>query len=261
MFKSLVELEARHAAEKRHWAAACLTQIRQSKEFGTNKSTWIKCIQAVELTAKRHDALSKIIQQNVVDKMVTYKHDNYARSFLQIKVTKDFEKQFKAAQKGWIKALHELDQAQQTYHECKRKLKDAELSDGYVRSNDGSTDEEKAQVHRLVEKRKKDAESQKRRYEQLNEDLEKKRPAYEKSMTDILDRMHEFERKRGNHFKLTFIALQDALEEETEGNSAEISTAFENAIASHDIEKDIKYWNQHYGSDTKTSGSSPDKKM
>ena len=251
MFKSFVELQARHATDIRHWSTACLHQIRQSKEFGTHKKAWIKSIQAMELTANRHDALAGAVEKNVVEKMVTYKHDNYARSYLQIKVTKDFDKQFKAAQKGWIKALHELDQAKQAYEECKRKLKEANLSQNYVRSNDGSTDEEKEQVQRAVDKRKKDADQHKCKYEHRREDLEEKRPAYEKSMTDILDRMHDFECKRGNHFKVMLIALQDAFDKHTDGNAAEISEAFQDAITSHNIEADVKYWNKNYGSDTK----------
>ncbi|CAF1154509.1 unnamed protein product [Rotaria sordida] len=47
-------------------------------------------IQAVEKLAERNEDITKNIQHNVIDKMITYKNSKYEKSFLHMKKVKEF---------------------------------------------------------------------------------------------------------------------------------------------------------------------------
>ncbi|CAF1334608.1 unnamed protein product [Rotaria sordida] len=67
-----------------------LEHCSESLQFGTTKTAWIESIQAVEKLAERNEDITKNIQHNVIDKMITYKNSKYEKSFLHMKKVKEF---------------------------------------------------------------------------------------------------------------------------------------------------------------------------
>ncbi len=252
IYKDLAKILEHNAAAIRHWSTSSQKQIIQSKEFGTNRKACIESIRACEKLAEREEDLARGIQQNVIEKMTTYKNEHYGKSFIHVKAIKQFEKDFKKVQKSWLELLDKISDAKQAYHDARRKLQHAESAENVIKTDVGSADEQKKKAKTSVENRKTEMEHCKNKYNKLIDDMNSKQPVYEKDMFDILKKTDEFEEKRLNHFKSTFTALKEATSITNDTRHTEMSKAFEVAIEGHKIDDDIKFFNRHYGRDTKT---------
>ncbi|CAF5155293.1 unnamed protein product, partial [Rotaria magnacalcarata] len=129
----------------------------------------------------------------------------------------------------------------------------AEKAKKIIESNTGAAEEEKKEAQLSVDVYTRESAAVRSKYEQLVDEMKLLRPNYENSMKGILDRTHAFERERLSKFKELFNAFYNAINIQNDRHLIEMSTAFQSAIASHDIEADIQWWNKHYGSDTNTS--------
>ena len=253
IFSERARIERDYIASLEKWSASSIKEISQSKEFGNNKKAWIESIRASTEISKTHVDLNKRLQENVIDKMVAFKKENYGKSILHVKKFKEFERDFENVQKPWTKLLEKINKAKKCYHDSQQKLKQAEKAQKFIESDHGAEEEEKTKAKLSVSSYKKESESSKSKYQQYIEEMKNSRPNYENAMKDVLDRTHAFERKRLTQFKTLITALQLALAIDKDPHLAETAGLFAKSLASHDTEKDIQWWNEHYGSDTNTA--------
>ncbi|CAF0919669.1 unnamed protein product [Didymodactylos carnosus] len=248
-----IKIERDYMAELKKWSLTCQKEISRSQDYGTNKSTWSASIVAGEQHFYTHSQIAKDLQENVLDKMTQYRKDNYGKSVLHIKKAKEFEKDFEQAQRSWLKLLQKIDDTKKLYQETKKKLKKFELADKIIQSDTGTSDEQKRKAKDQVDTLKKECTAQESKYKQLIEDMKNQRPNYEKEMTNVLNRTHDFEKKRSNFFKQMFQEYHDALyPNKPDENLAGASQKFLNELKKHNVENDIAWWNKVYGSDTNT---------
>jgi hypothetical protein len=99
IFSERAKIERNYISELEKWATSSIKDISQSKEFGTNKKSWCDAIRASKEIADIHVDLVKRLQENVIDKMINFKKENYGRSILHVKKIKEFEHDFEQAQK------------------------------------------------------------------------------------------------------------------------------------------------------------------
>jgi len=248
-----VKIEEDYIAEMHKWSTKWQKEIAQSHEFGMNKRTWMASIRAGEQMASSHSDMVTRIQQDVIDKMITYKKENYEKSHTHMKKSKEFERDFEQAQKSWLKLLDKINDAKKTYQDMHRRLKRAQCAEEIIASDTDATEEQKNKAKMVASSYTKESEGLKKKYQLLIEEMNNTRPNYENSMKEILDRTHDFERKRLNQFKLLFTTLHDAIYVQMVANLTEISAEFKRALEYHNIDVDIQWWNAHYGSDTNTS--------
>lgn len=251
MLKDFMEIEEKRAKTIRHWSEKYQTNIHQSKDFGTNKRSWLEVVRAMELMAQQSEDLVKGLREGVLEKFSAYKNNDYGRSFLHIKKVKEFDKQFRKVQKPWTELNEKVTTAKQTYTESRRKLRSAECAAKMVETDAGSTPEDQKKAKSSVEKYSKVTDIAKQKYENAVGDVKTAKPQYEKSMTEILDQTHDFERSRLKKFNETFQSIRQLLAVEKVSNYQQIHQAFQTALQGHDIEADIKYWNESYGSASK----------
>ncbi len=253
IFSDRARIERNYIAELEKWAATSIKDISQSKDYGTNKKAWMDSIRASKELANTHADIVQRLQENVIDKMVNYKKENYGKSILHIKKIKEFERDFEQAQKSWVKLLDKINKAKKDYQDAHRQLKKAEIAEKIIESDRGAEDEQKTKVKLSVSTYKKECDALRSKYKQYIEDMTNTRPNYENGMKEVLDRTHTFEKKRLAQFKALFTALQQALLIDKDPHLASMNEAFTKAINSQDIEKDIQWWNSHFGSDTNTT--------
>lgn len=252
MFKSLQKINEEYSKALRDWAKSSQRQLAESKEFGTNRKAWLECIRSVEKLADHNDTIAEGVHEKVVEKMSTFKNNKYGKSFIHVKKIKEFDQEFKKAQKPWLEFVDKINDAKQGYHDATRKLQQAERKEELTRTDAGSTDEEKKKAKTTVEKRKSEITTCKSKYEKLIEDMDKKKENYQKEMFTILARTDEFEKERLLHFKDMFTALQDVILTDNTDHRTQLKAAFEKALNEHKIDEDIQYFNKHYGRDTHT---------
>lgn len=253
IFSDRVRIEREYVAQLEKWATSSIKEISQSKEFGTNKKSWLETIRASKEIGKTHEAMAQRIQETVVDKMVTYKKDNYGKSIVHVKRIKEFERDFEQAQKSWLKLLDRINKAKRDFQDAQRALKKAEAAEKIVESDQGAEEDQKNKAKLSVSTHKKECEALKSKCQQYMDEMRNARPNYESSMKEILDRTHAFERKRLEKFVELFGALHQSMIIDKDPNLKTMSDIFASAVSSHNISEDIKWWNAHYGSDTNTA--------
>jgi hypothetical protein len=252
-FEQRVKIEREYITAINNWSKTWQKQIADSKEFGTNKKTWLATVRAGEQAAQTHADIVERIQHDVIDQMVAFKQHNYERSIIHVKKIKEFEKEFESLQKPWLKLLSKINDAKEAYNEKRRKLTRAKQAKKIIESDTGASEEEKTAATLSVNTCAKETAILRSNYEQLIDEVKNMRPDYETGMKRILDRTHTFERERLSKFKELFNAFYNAINIQNDHHLIEMSTAFQTAIASHDTEADIQWWNEHYGSDTNTT--------
>jgi hypothetical protein len=252
MFKRLDKIFGNHSEALHDWAKTSLKHVEDSKEYGENKIVWKLIIKAVEKLAERTDKMAEGIQEKVVNEMISFKNENYGKSYFHVKQIKKFEKEFKDVQKTWLECLNKINDARQTYHDIGHKLRMARGADTVIQSDAGSSDEQKEKSTSSVKRRTSETETCEKKYRAILKDSESIRVKYESDMLQILKRTDDFEKKRLDHFKSIFIALQTATLIEHKTYDETMLKAFTAAIGHHDSEKDIIYFNSHYGSGKKT---------
>ena len=253
IFSERAKIERNYVADLKKWATASIKDISQSKEFGTNKKAWIDAIRASEEIGTTHADLVQRLQENVIDRMVSYKKDNYGKSILHVKKIKDFERDFERAQRTYLKVLDKISKAKKEYHDAHRLLKKAETAEKIIDSDYGAEPEQKKKLKLSVDTYRKQAEALKSKYQQYITDMTNLRPSYQDSMKEVLDRTHAFEHKRLTHFKDSIAALQQALVIGDDAHLKQMSLSFIEALKTHNAEEDIQWWNAHFGSDTNTA--------
>ncbi len=246
-------IERDYVAAIHKWSTAAEKKIQYLPEFGTNKRTWLDSIRVSELIAKSHAYIAEGIQRNVVDPMIAYEKENYDMSIFRIKTVKEFEKEFENIQKPWLKLLDKLERAKKSYHEACRKLKKAEAAENIRKSDTSALKEQKTDVTGADSAYSKELMVLRCEYKKLFDEMKDSRPAYEKSMKEMLDRMNHIERKRLDQFKLLLIAFHDAVNIERDLHLTKMSTDLKEAIQSHDIEKDLQWWHDHFANDAYNS--------
>ncbi|UJR13654.1 hypothetical protein I4U23_000666 [Adineta vaga] len=253
IYRDLTKILDNCSAALRQWAETSEKQIGQSKEFGTTKKTWIHTVRAVQKLAERNVDVSQNVQKTVIDKMVSYKNENYGKSYIHVKKIREFEKEFKKTQKSWLELIDRINEAKQKFHASKLKLQSELGSERVTASDVGSSEEQIRNAKLRVETRQKETEKYRTKYQNLIEEMEKTKPSYQQQMFKILENMDDFERKRLRHFNEMFNSLQIATAIDKDKKHGEMAIAFKAAIDDHDIEADIGFFNKNYGKETKTT--------
>ncbi len=252
IFSERAKIERNYVADLEKWSASSIKEISHSKEFGTNKKAWMNSIRASKEIGAIHADMVQRIQDNVIDKMASFKKDNYGKSILHVKKIKEFEHDFEQVQKSWIKLLDKINKAKKDYHEAHRQLKRAETAEEIVSSDHGAEGDQKTKLKLSVDTYRKQSENLRSKYQQYINDMTNTKSNYENSMKEVLDRTHIFEKKRLAQFKTLFSALHQSLLIEKDRHLNEMSDGFTKAIESHNSDEDIQWWNAHFGSDTNT---------
>ena len=247
IYKRAHKLMESHSQDWHDWAKSSIRQISESKEFGHNKKAWICSVRAVEKITEANDKIAENIKTNVIEPMTSFKNENYGKSFIHVRQIKEFEKEFRKAQRTWLDCVEKINEAKQLYHEAAKKLCSAKNAEEAKKSDVSSSDEEKKKIHNSVERREADTKSARSKYESALKDAEPKQKKYETEMLAILKRTDEFEKKRLDHFKTIIESLQKSLVLQHTTYDTQLSDAFTEATSEHNSEKDIEYFNTHYG--------------
>lgn len=253
IYKDLNRLLENFSESISNWAEASQRKIHLSKEFKTNKAAWLESIQATAKLAQRSDDIAICIKSKVIDRLATFKKSKYEKSLGRPKKIKEFEKSFKKIQQPWVTLLDRINEAKQAYYRSSGQLREAKQRENAIKTDVGSFDDEKEKVKDCVRKYENKTEKHKNEYTKLIDELQRRRVQYETDMFKVLEETDTFERSRLNEFKSIFIALQQATSLENDTRHTEMFQSFQKAIDTHNADEDIKYFNDHYGSEKKAT--------
>lgn len=157
-----------------------------------------------------HGSLSTSLTDSLIPKLRQWRKDNYEKSLIHYKKTKEFEKEFLDAQKSWSKLLEKIAEAKSAYYSACKTAKTADESE-----RNAATDEQRRKFADKVEVAKREADSAKTKYAQMINEGREQRPRYIAAMKEVFERTQAFEKKRLDFFKETFEEYAKLLEAAT----------------------------------------------
>ena len=163
-----------------------------------------------EQMAEVHGALSSSLTDSLIPKLRQWRKDNYEKSLIHYKKTKEFEKEFIDAQKSWSKLLEKISDCKSAYYAA---CKAAKLADDAERS---ASEEQRRKLADKAEVARREVGSAKAKYEQAVNEAREQRPRYESAMKEVFERTQAFEKKRLDFFKEVFEEFSKILETATE---------------------------------------------
>lgn len=156
-----------------------------------------------------HGIFSSSITDSLVPKLRQWRKDNYEKSLVHYKITKEFEKEFIDAQKSWTKLLDKIAEYKKAFYSA---CKTSKLADDAERS---ASEEQRRKLADKAEVARREVGFAKTKYEQAINEAREQRPRYEKAMTDVFEKTQGFEKKRLDFFKETFEEYSKLLETAT----------------------------------------------
>jgi hypothetical protein len=115
-------------------------------EFGSTTSAWKSIMAEADASAEVHQTVHDELQNDIIPSIKSWQKGKYIKSMMHVKSTKDFEEEFKRAQKPWAKLYVKVDKYKREYHTATKNLKMAEIQDNNTKL-DGSGSVTQEQVN------------------------------------------------------------------------------------------------------------------
>lgn len=247
MFDERAQLEMSYTNQLRAWSRKWHSELVKSQEYGTNKTVWDQTVTTGEQMADVHGSLSTSLTDSLIPKLRQWRKENYEKSLIHYKKTKEFEKEFLDAQKSWSKLLEKLAEAKSAYYAACKTVKTADESERHA-----TTDEQRRKFADKSEVAKREADSAKTKYAQMINEAREQRPRYMAAMKEVFERTQAFEKKRLDFFKETFEEYSKTLEAATSANVIleKMNNDYKACLNTHNSEQDLAWWDQNYGTET-----------
>jgi hypothetical protein len=238
------EIEREYAKKLQLWSKKWNEIIEKGPEYGTNKAILLGSLNEAEALAEVHIGIKDKLLE-VRDDVKKWRHDTYKKQMVGgCKQAKDFDDEFRKAQKPWSKKLAKVQKCRKDYHSASKleKTLSAQLS------AETNSDQTKKLQDRL-EKCRKDVESMKDKYEEALAVLHKYNATYIDDMTEVFTKTQEFEEKRLRYFKEALVGIHNSLNISQSNVLSRIYDQLRQTINMSDANKDLKWWAQNHGVD------------
>ncbi|CAF0821670.1 unnamed protein product [Rotaria sp. Silwood1] len=246
MFEERAQLELAYTNQLRSWSRKWHGELIKSQEYGTNKKVWDQTVTTGEQMADVHGALSSSLTDSLIPKLRQWRKDNYEKSLIHYKKTKEFEKDFIDAQKSWTKLLEKINESKSAYYAACKTAKSADDAER------NASDENRKKLADKAEVARREVGFTKTKYEQAINEAREQRPRYELAMKEVFERTQTFERKRLEFFKETYDEFFKLLETLTHDNVIlnKMIDDYKIGLNTHSAEQDLNWWDQNYGTQT-----------
>ncbi|GFO33553.1 protein kinase c and casein kinase substrate in neurons protein 1 [Plakobranchus ocellatus] len=243
------EIEKKYSAMLSEWAKKWNTFLDKGPEYGTTQGAWRGVLTEADHVADLHTEMAERLMLEVHMAIKHWQKDNYHKSMMHFKETKDFEDNFRKAQKPWAKRLTKVMAAKKEYHAACRTEKSTANQENNAR---GDTTVSQDQLKKLQDKLRKcqsEVEGTREKYNAAVNDLNGYNAKYIEDMSEVYTRCQEFEQKRIEFFKKTLFQLHACLDLSVESRFSQIYTSLHATIGNVDYNKDLKWWSANYGVD------------
>lgn len=142
-----------------------------------------------------HSTLSTALTDSLIPKLRQWRKENYEKSLLHYKKTKEFEKEFLDAQKSWSKLLDKIAECKSSYYTACKTSKTADDAER------NASEEQRRKLADKADVARREVGFAKTKYQQAINEASEQRHRYESDMKRVFDRTQDFERKRLNFFR------------------------------------------------------------
>ncbi|CAF1283001.1 unnamed protein product [Rotaria magnacalcarata] len=250
MLNERAELEKAFSKMLKSWSKKWSDYVAKSSEFGSMTTAWKAIMGEADASAEIHQSVNDELQNDLIPAIKSWQKTKYVKSMMHIKPTKDFDEEFKRAQKPWAKLYVKVDKYKRDYHTATKNLKMAETQENNSKLDGSVPLDQRAKATEKLDKCRKEKEAAKTKYNEGLQELNRANPKYMDDMNDVFSRCQTFEKDRLVKFREFFGATEKCLDLSHRLQSANFQQ-FSQIIKNCDADKDLIWWSEIYGAGMK----------
>jgi hypothetical protein len=246
MFEERSNLEHTYVNALRSWSRKWHGELTKLNEYPSNKKVWDQIVSTGEQMADIHQTIASNLHDNIQPKLKQWKKDNYEKSIINYKKSKEFEKEFEQIQKPWNKLLESINDAKQNYFKLNKLLRQCDQQKLSI------TEETPGEVQKQIVDHyiqvKLDIDTAQTKYQYLLRDVTlgaEPRQRYEANMIEIFQHTQAFEKKRLDFFKEIFTEYIKTLQQQAVFNK--MLDDYVRVLQTHNAQVDLDDWYNTYG--------------
>ncbi|UJR21133.1 hypothetical protein I4U23_024232 [Adineta vaga] len=250
MINERAELEKSFSKMLKGWSKKWSDYVAKSSEFGSMTAAWKAIMAEADASAEVHQSVHDELENDVVPSIKAWQKTKYIKSMMHIKSTKDFDEEFKRAQKPWAKLYVKVDKYKREYHTATKNLKMAEAQENNAKLDGSIPQDQRVKVAEKVERCRKEKEAAKCKYVEALQELNRSNPKYMDDMNEVFTRCQTFEKDRLVKFREFLGATEKCLDLSPRLQSP-IFQQFPHTIKNCDPDRDLSWWSDTYGATMK----------
>lgn len=243
------EIEKKYAADLSKWAKQWNNYLDKGPEYGTCQGAWRGVLTEADHVADLHTIMSEKMMSDVHRSIKEWQKESYHKSMMHFKESKEFEDNFRKAQKPWGKRLSKVMAAKKDYHTACKSEKSTSNQENNARGDTTVSQDALKKLQDKLRKCQQEVEATREKYHASVNDLNGYNAKYIEDMTEVYNRCQDFEQKRIDFFKKTLFSLHSCLDLSVEARYSQIYTSLHTTIGNLDPSKDLKWWSAHHGVD------------
>ncbi|ESO97496.1 hypothetical protein LOTGIDRAFT_208680 [Lottia gigantea] len=251
--KALVEsrsdIEKSYAKNLAQWSKKWNDFLDKGPEYGTTQGSWRSVLTEADNVCDIHNEIAERLMSEVHQSIKHWQKENYHKSMMHFKETKELEDGFRKAQKPWGKKLGKVMAARKEYHTACRTEKSTANQENNARGDATVSPDQLKKLQEKLRKLTNDVEATREKYQAAVNDLNSYNAKYIEDTTEVFEKAQEFERKRIEFIKKTAFQIHNCLDISNDARFKKVYTDLYSAIGNNDADKDLKWWSANNGAD------------
>jgi protein kinase C and casein kinase substrate in neurons protein len=212
MIAERADIEKTYSKNLKAWSKKWNEYLTKGSEYGTMRTTWSSALVEAEKIADIHLQTNNVLNEELSNEIKQWQKSNYPKTIVnQIKIAKEYEEEFKKAQKSWSKKYLVVEKTKKDYHSACKSFQSAKIQYANSQNDTAISPDQKKKLEDKVEKYKKEVEITKNKYKQGLDELNASNSRYIEDMTAVYKRCDSFEKERLEFFIEKFIKLHNHL--------------------------------------------------
>lgn len=249
LITSRAEIERAYAKQLTQWSKKWNEFLDRGPEYGTTQGAWRGVLEEADKLSDLHTEVGDKLVNNVTVSIKQWQKENYHKSMMHFKETKELDDQFKKVQKPWEKKLNKVLAAKKDYHTACRNEKSTANQENNARADTAMSSDQLKKLQDKLKKCQGEVESTQEKYNACLNDLNGYNSKYIEDMTEVFEKCQAFERQRIDFFKKIMFDIHQCLDLSVDPRYSQIYTNLHSTISNTDADKDLRWWSHNHGAD------------
>ncbi|XP_067654884.1 protein kinase C and casein kinase substrate in neurons protein 2-like isoform X1 [Haliotis asinina] len=243
------EIEKKYAKDLVQWAKKWNNFLDNGAEYGTMQGAWRGLLCEADSLSDLHTLIGDRLMSEVYHSVKIWQKENYHKSMMHFKETKEFEDSFRKAQKPWGKKLTKVLAARKDYHNVCRQEKSTANQENNARADTAVSPDQLKKLQEKLRKLQEEVNVTRDKYQASLNDLNSYNAKYMEDMTEVYEKCQNFERMRIEFLKKTMFQMHSCLDLSVDPRYAKLYTDLHSTIGNTDPDMDLKWWSTNNGVD------------
>jgi hypothetical protein len=243
------DIEKQYSKNLKSWSKKWNDYLLKGNEYGTMKNTWFSVLAEADKLAEIHLTTNNVLIDELNREIKDWQKQNYQKTLVNhLKITKEYDEEFKKAQKPWAKKYEVVQKTKKDYHAACKSYQSAKVQCVNSQNDPAISPDQKKKFEDKVEKYKKEVEVTKNKYKQALEELNSYNSRYIEDMNNVYKKCDTFEKERLEFFIQKFSKLHDHLNIYEKMNVEAVYAEFLQTIRQTNPDRDLCSWSKDFGS-------------